>query len=517
VQVPFECSLGVGNWFNVGGADEGLSHLGKNLWVSAPIIIARSPMEFVIWVESRLAGKTLSIQRVASVERSASGISPEEIGLTLADGKTVLKQVQASIVRTQVNVLDTSWRLCRDCHGQHRVKDRRGRELRTIFGIVKISCRRYVRCDCRGGKPGILWALGMMELKRNTPELSFLLAKWGSNLPYRRAAQLLGEFLPISATDVSYSTLRRHALAVGAHIDQRITEPQEYDWPESQREPVPTRQRLTVAIDGTYVRSNLDTGLYQHYVVSGRIEGDGVLGGRFAWIARSPADSVEQMKAALEGNGWTSQSTVVVLADGADGLRSVVQAAIGTPPRSILDWFHIAMRLRHIEQMAPNVAAALWESDPSVASMIEQKLPRLRYQMWNGKWQPAMHRMRDIYRETRAAAEHPHSPDGARVRRFRKHLLDLRDYLRNNWSGLTNYTHAYRHRLRISSAPAESSMSHVVNQRMGKRQPMCWSMEGAHFLLQVRCAVLDGRLETLFREWHPRFRLAPAAVRFPAM
>ncbi len=35
------------------------------------------------------------------------------------------------------------------------------------------------------------------------------------------------------------------------------------------------------------------------------------------------------------------------------------------------------------------------------------------------------------------------------------------------------------------SAPAESGMSHLVNQRMGKRQPMCWSLEGAHFLLGV--------------------------------
>jgi hypothetical protein len=65
--------------------------------------------------------------------------------------------------------------------------------------------------------------------------------------------------------------------------------------------------------------------------------------------------------------------------------------------------------------------------------------------------------------------------------------------------------------------PAESGMSHLVNQRMGKRQPMCWSLEGAHFLLQVRCAVLDGRLETLFQEWHPRFRLTPTAVKLRAM
>jgi hypothetical protein len=137
--------------------------------------------------------------------------------------------------------------------------------------------------------------------------------------------------------------------------------------------------------------------------------------------------------------------------------------------------------------------------------------------MWNGKWQAAMRRMRDIYQSTRATAERPHSPESGRVSRFRKHLLDLRDYLRNNWSGLTNYARAYRHRLRISSAPAESGMSHVVNQRMGKRQPMSWSLGGAHFLLQVRCAVLDGRLETLFREWHPRFRLTPIAVKLPAM
>jgi hypothetical protein len=55
----------------------------------------------------------------------------------------------------------------------------------------------------------------------------------------------------------------------------------------------------------------------------------------------------------------------------------------------------------------------------------------------------------------------------------------------------------------IGSAPAESGMNHLIN-RMGKRQPMRWSANGAHLLLQVRCAVLDHRLEVLFREWFPR-------------
>jgi hypothetical protein len=56
-------------------------------------------------------------------------------------------------------------------------------------------------------------------------------------------------------------------------------------------------------------------------------------------------------------------------------------------------------------------------------------------------------------------------------------------------------------------------MSHLVNQRMGKRQPMRLSAEGAHQLLQVRCAVLDPRLETFFRELHPKFRLTPPVER----
>ena len=51
-------------------------------------------------------------------------------------------------------------------------------------------------------------------------------------------------------------------------------------------------------------------------------------------------------------------------------------------------------------------------------------------------------------------------------------------------------------------------MNHVVNQRMGKRQPIRWSLEGSHLLLKVRCAMLHDRLEGLCREWYP---LVPTA------
>jgi hypothetical protein len=49
------------------------------------------------------------------------------------------------------------------------------------------------------------------------------------------------------------------------------------------------------------------------------------------------------------------------------------------------------------------------------------------------------------------------------------------------------------------------------------RQPMCWTAEGAHLLLQVCCAVLDGRLDALFRELYPRFRLTSPALELPGL
>jgi hypothetical protein len=119
--------------------------------------------------------------------------------------------------------------------------------------------------------------------------------------------------------------------------------------------------------------------------------------------------------------------------------------------------------------------------------------------------------MGKICRATKRLLDSLSTADTERVRRFRQHIIDLRDYLRSNRSGLKNYALERRKGRRISSALAESVMSHLVNQRMGKRQRMRWSCEGAHLLLQVRCAVLDKQLDTLFREWHPNFRKQQAA------
>lgn len=55
-------------------------------------------MEFVIWVETRIAGRTADIRQVATVERPAGIKAAEEIGLSLADGLHMSTHASAMLI-----------------------------------------------------------------------------------------------------------------------------------------------------------------------------------------------------------------------------------------------------------------------------------------------------------------------------------------------------------------------------------------------------------------------------------
>ena len=126
----------------------------------------------------------------------------------------------------------------------------------------------------------------------------------------------------------------------------------------------------------------------------------------------------------MRSDGWTERSRVAVLADGADGLADLVSAVSPDTSRSILDWFHISMRLRPIEQMVPKIAAALKQLDVGVSEFILEKMPRVRYQMWNGRWHAAVMRMHEIYRAAKTGLKVESAIDTQRLQRFRRHLFE---------------------------------------------------------------------------------------------
>jgi hypothetical protein len=271
-------------------------------------------MEFVVRIEARLAGRVVKTCDVATIARPGVVMGGEERGLSLEDGKEIVRELQARMVAIQVAMLEAATSTCIHCGRRKDIKDRRPRQFRTVFGVVRVRCRRFVFCTCHGGKARNEWPLRDLGRSSNTPELRYLFAKFGSDMPYRKAAPLLTELLPLPYGGVSHTTVRRHTLLVGERFDQRALEPDEYDWPDCQREPVIPAHRVTVAIDGTYIRAGLDSWNRQLHVVAGRVDRDGKLGSHFAWVAGKSVASCH-MKAILEDQGCNSNSMVAVLAD----------------------------------------------------------------------------------------------------------------------------------------------------------------------------------------------------------
>lgn len=115
-------------------------------------------MQFIVWIETAIAGKIVAVHRVATVERTGVN-DPTEQGLTLQDGKAIMNGIEQDIVQTQVDLQSGGCRACIHCQQPQRVKDLRKRRLDTVFGRVTVRCRRFVRCTCSGGKARNLWPL----------------------------------------------------------------------------------------------------------------------------------------------------------------------------------------------------------------------------------------------------------------------------------------------------------------------------------------------------------------------
>lgn len=119
---------------------------------------------------------------------------------------------------------------------------------------------------------------------------------------------------------------------------------------------------------------------------------------------------------------------------------------------------------------------------------------RLRHLIWNGYGKEARRALHGIvYMAGNAIWLNGHS-GRIRIERFAQHARELETYLTLNAAALVDYGRRYRAGLRIATSGAESIVNSLVNVRMNKRRQMRWSPRGAHRVLQVRAAVVDGRL-----------------------
>jgi hypothetical protein len=247
-------------------------------------------------------------------------------------------------------------------------------------------------------------------------------------MTYRVAADVLAHLLPIDAGKIP-ETLRNHTLRVGEQLSDAASD-----------QPAAAVAAITVSLDPTFIRSREKAERHLEVRV-GNVETAG--GGRQVFGAVAKADITALIRRNLETVGRTADTEVTAFTDGCPGLRCILANAGVTKP-SILDWFHIAMRLQHAKQ----VAIGLSTDDPhwvQAKAVIVAEVERLRWRIWNGKAknaQRSIDRIRKVMHVFKS--ERGHHTKGVPSRRLWSALHDVDSYLRGQSVWLVNYAERYR-------------------------------------------------------------------------
>src|SRR5467141_3235605 len=87
-----------------------------------------------------------SMREVACVERA--DLTPETLGLSLAEGKTILQAIQEVAVEWQMQAYLGQQRHCPQCGNLRHSKGAHHTVFRTVFGALPVESPRLLHCGC---------------------------------------------------------------------------------------------------------------------------------------------------------------------------------------------------------------------------------------------------------------------------------------------------------------------------------------------------------------------------------
>src|SRR5262249_50070968 len=157
-------------------------------------------------------GKKEVVEEVAHWSRRT--LQPEELGLTLAEAKDLLKGVQHTMVAQQTAEFIEPPRRCPDCGAERAKKGRHSIVFRSLFGKLNLASPRWYACACQAQGARSFSPLANLIKERSAPELVYLETKWASLMSYGLTVDLLEELLPLGA-EVNKRTVRRQVHRVG--------------------------------------------------------------------------------------------------------------------------------------------------------------------------------------------------------------------------------------------------------------------------------------------------------------
>ena len=448
---------------------------------------------------------------IACVERT--DLKPETLGLTLAEGKMILNDLQQIVVERQVSSSLLLKQACPDCGQRRCSKGNHTLSLRTVFGQLMVRSPRMHHCVCRAHETKTFSPLAELLPNHTLPELLFLETKWASLLSYGMTSDLLQEVLPIDEP-VNTFTIRRHVANVAERLERELGDEQfcfiqgcQNSWDQL----LPPDGPLTVGIDGGYVRGQHKQGAFE--VIAGKSilafkrdqQQEQELSTRwFGWVQTYDEKPKRRLFELLKSQGMQQNQQVEFLSDGGEDVRNV-QLYLNPQAEHLLDWFHLTMRLTVLTQTAKGLPERAGEGEDQceLRPSVLKDLERIKWYLWHGNVFQALNELQNLEMDLDAAAFETKDEN---AQKLLKGVEDLHTYVERNQEFVPNYGERYRNGEKIASGFVESAINQVVSKRMVKKQQMGWSQRGAHLLLQIRTRVLDEEWENTFRCWYPDFR-----------
>ncbi len=463
-------------------------------------------MQWTVRLETTTSAGEVTTTELVTFSRPGVVSTLAEVGLMLAEAKVLLAKLQASMLCGQVAAYAVHHRVCAACGMLQPLKDRRMRRLQTLFGTVAVEAPRFKLCRCCQPAPmaeAVTFSpVCALLTARCTPELERVQAELGARTSFREAARVLEALLPVSSANHESVRLRTHTVALQIEAADRQAAAEVTavrDAPD--KAAAADASRPVVMLDGAYIRAVPGHQVRNFEAICGKVERDGHPTRRFA-LVRSVAEQPHALlRAALQDQGWREGDAITVISDGDPALPALVRSAKGGPVEPILDWFHLSIHVHHVEQVTGGLCAL--EPPPSTPpDQAQIDVERLRHLLWNGHHEKACEALDRIVSWAKDASVLNDPAMGAGAKRLVARCTELRAYIETNAGALIDYGQRHRAGKPISTARAEGTVNQLVSARMNKRQQMRWSHRGAHRVLQVRAAVLDGRFG------HPAIQLA---------
>lgn len=431
-------------------------------------------------------------EEVASFEKGTE--RPEDLGLAIAEAKTLLTAVQERMVKAQAASWARQHRRCPVCGAPRRRKGSCRIVFHTLYGEVDLDSPRLHRCPCQADGPGTTSPLCDLISDHVAPERLYLEARWSSLVPYAAAADLLGDILPITS-GANATTVREHTLRVAERIEAELGEERfsfidgcAADW---QRLPVP-EGRIVVGLDGGYVRNWEDRKSNFEVIVGQSLPDDH--DARYVGLVHGyDCKPKRRLFEVLQSQGLQPNQELTFLTDGGEEVRALTER-LSPESEHVLDWFHITMRLTVLGQYAKGVA----QHDEAAGSRLQESLDSIKWLLWHGNQHRSRQEIELLQEEVDGL-----DIDYQNLAKFKRSMREFAVYIGANVGSLINYGERFRNGERISSCLAESTVNAVIGKRFAKRQQMQWTQRGAHLLLQIRTRTLDGTLRSLFERWYP--------------